>query len=166
MILIRWANDSLWNIPLVLSRPTCLRSRAIWDRATSCWHLSASPARLSPQRPLSAKTITWLSRKTFKLLGPSIGQIFPGRFSTGYSFGSSWSGFLRVLQFPPPEKLISSSSFHRLDMILAVAEAINPDKPNQTEDFHKTPGLEDTPCTWCMLKLNLSLQSKFCGNAG
>ena len=53
-------------------------------------------------------------------------------------------------------------------MTLAVAEAIdlNPDKPNQTEDFHKTPRLEDTPCTWCILKLNLSLQSKFCGSAG
>ena len=110
--------------------------------------------------------IWWLSRKTFKLLGPSIGQIFPGRFSTGYSSGSSWSGFLRVLRFPPPEKLISSSSFHCLDMTLAVAEAINPDKLNQTEDFHKTPCLEDTPCTRCVLKLNLSLQSKFCGSAG
>ena len=53
-----------------------------------------------------------------------------------------------------------------LDMTLAVAEAINPDKPNQTEDFHKTPRLEDTPCTWCILKLNLSLQSKCCGSAG
>ena len=104
--------------------------------------------------------------KHFKLLGPSIGQIFPGRFSTGYSSGSSWSGFLRVLRFPPPEKLISSSSFHCLDMTLAVAEAINPDKLNQTEDFHKTPCLEDTPCTRCVLKLNLSLQSKFCGSAG
>ena len=48
--------------------------------------------------------IWWLSRKTFKLLGPSIGQIFPARFSTGYSSVSSWSGFLRVLRFPPPEK--------------------------------------------------------------
>ena len=86
--------------------------------------------------------IWWLSWKTFKLLGPSIGQIFPGRFSSG----SSWSDFLRVLRFPPPKKLISSSSFHRLDMTLAVAEVINPDKPNQTEDFHKTPRLEDTPC--------------------
>ena len=110
--------------------------------------------------------IWWLSRKTFKLLGPSIGQIFPGRLSTGYSSGYSWSGFLRVLRFPPPEKLISSSSCHRLDMTLAVAEAINPDKPNQTEEFHKTPRLEDTPCTRCVLKLNLSLQSKFCGSAG
>ena len=40
--------------------------------------------------------------------------------------------------FPPgtpvssTRKLISSSSFHRLDMTLAVAEALNPDKPNQT----------------------------------
>ena len=29
-------------------------------------------------------------------------------------------------------KLISSSSFHRLDMTLAVAEALNPNTPNQT----------------------------------
>ena len=28
-------------------------------------------------------------------------------------------------------KLISSSSFHRLDMTLAVAEALNPNKPNR-----------------------------------
>ena len=40
--------------------------------------------------------------------------------------------------FPPgtpvssPRKLISSSSFHRLDMTLAVAEALNPNKRNQT----------------------------------
>ena len=40
--------------------------------------------------------------------------------------------------FPPgtpvssTRKLISSSSFHRLDMTLAVAEALNPNKPNQT----------------------------------
>ena len=39
--------------------------------------------------------------------------------------------------FPPgtpvssTRKLISSSSFHRLDMPLAVAEALNPNKPNQ-----------------------------------
>ena len=39
--------------------------------------------------------------------------------------------------FPPgtpvssTRKLISSSSFHRLDMTLAVAEALNPNKPNQ-----------------------------------
>ena len=38
--------------------------------------------------------------------------------------------------FPPgtpvssTRKLISSSSFHRLDMTLAVAEALNPNKPN------------------------------------
>ena len=42
--------------------------------------------------------------------------------------------------FPPgtpvsfTRKLISSSSFHRLDMTLAVAEVINPDKPNQTQN--------------------------------
>ena len=41
--------------------------------------------------------------------------------------------------FPPDtpvsstRKLISSSSFHRLDMTLAVAEALNPNKPNQTK---------------------------------
>ena len=40
--------------------------------------------------------------------------------------------------FPPgtpvssTRKLISSSSFHRLDMTLAVAKALNPSKPNQT----------------------------------
>ena len=40
--------------------------------------------------------------------------------------------------FPPgtpvssTRKLISSSSFHRLDMTLAVAEALTPNKPNQT----------------------------------
>ena len=40
--------------------------------------------------------------------------------------------------FPPgtpvssTRKLISSSSFHRLDMTLAVAEALNPNKPNQS----------------------------------
>ena len=39
--------------------------------------------------------------------------------------------------FPPgtpvssTRKLISSSSFHRLDMTLAVAEALTPNKPNQ-----------------------------------
>ena len=43
--------------------------------------------------------------------------------------------------FPPgtpvssTRKLISSSSFHRLDMTLAVAEALNPNKPNQTSFF-------------------------------
>ena len=41
--------------------------------------------------------------------------------------------------FPPgapvssTRKLISSSSFHRLDMTLAVAEALNTDKPNQLQ---------------------------------
>ena len=30
-------------------------------------------------------------------------------------------------------KLISSSSFHRLDMTLAAAEALNHNKPNQTD---------------------------------
>ena len=41
--------------------------------------------------------------------------------------------------FPPgspvssTRKLISSSSFHRLDMTLAVAEALNPNKPNRTD---------------------------------
>ena len=44
-------------------------------------------------------------------------------FSCAFFIG----GFLRVLRFPPPEKLISS--FHRLDMTLAVAEALNPNKP-------------------------------------
>ena len=34
-----------------------------------------------------------------------------------------------MLRFPPPEKLISSSSFHRLDMTLADAEALNPNEP-------------------------------------
>ena len=40
--------------------------------------------------------------------------------------------------FPPgspvssTRKLISSSSFHRLDMTLAVAEALTPNKPNQS----------------------------------
>ena len=40
--------------------------------------------------------------------------------------------------FPPgtpvssTRKLISSSSFHRLDMTLAVAGALNPNKPNQS----------------------------------
>ena len=40
--------------------------------------------------------------------------------------------------FPPgtpvssTRKLISSSSFHRLDMTLAVAEALTPNKPNRT----------------------------------
>ena len=42
--------------------------------------------------------------------------------------------------FPPgtpgssTRKLISSSSFHRLDMTLAVAEALNPNKPNHSKD--------------------------------
>ena len=41
--------------------------------------------------------------------------------------------------FPPgppvssTRKLMSSSSFHRLDITLAVAEALNPNKPNQTK---------------------------------
>ena len=41
--------------------------------------------------------------------------------------------------FPPgtpvssTRKLISSSSFHSLDMTLAVAEALNPNKLNQTK---------------------------------
>ena len=41
--------------------------------------------------------------------------------------------------FPPgtpvssTRKLISSSSFHRLDMTLAVGEALNPNKPNVTD---------------------------------
>ena len=40
---------------------------------------------------------------------------------------SGYSGFLHQ------NKLISSSSFHRLDMTLAVAKALNPNKPNQTK---------------------------------
>ena len=48
--------------------------------------------------------------------------------------------------FPPgtpvssTRKLISSSSFHRLDISLAVAEALNPNKPNQ-QSF----GVTDVP---------------------
>ena len=43
--------------------------------------------------------------------------------------------------FPPGtpvssiRKLISSSLFHRLDMTLALAEALNPNKPNQTKSI-------------------------------
>ena len=36
-------------------------------------------------------------------------------------------------------KLISSSSFHRLDMTLAVAEALNPNKPEMKCSFRKAP---------------------------
>ena len=39
---------------------------------------------------------------------------------------SGYSGFLHQMT-------VSSSSFHRLDMTLAVAEALNPNKPNQTK---------------------------------
>ena len=37
-------------------------------------------------------------------------------------------GFLRVLQFPPPVKLIFHHHHHRLDVTLAVAEAKSPNK--------------------------------------
>ena len=46
--------------------------------------------------------------------------------------------FLAVGRWFPPGAPVSStrklisSSFHRLDMTLAVAEALNPNKPNQT----------------------------------
>ena len=47
--------------------------------------------------------------------------------------------------FPPgtpvssTRKLISSSSFHRLAMTLAAAEALTPNTPNQTETTHTYP---------------------------
>ena len=43
------------------------------------------------------------------------------------------TALLRVVGTPvsSTRKLISSSSFHRLDMTLAIAEALNPSKPNQ-----------------------------------
>ena len=50
--------------------------------------------------------------------------------------------------FPPgtpvssTRKLISSSSVHRLDMTLAVAEALNPNKPNQTSPLLKKKDLD------------------------
>ena len=45
--------------------------------------------------------------------------------------------------FPPvysTRKLISSSSFHRLDMTLAVAEALNLNTPNQTISVYTYSG--------------------------
>ena len=48
--------------------------------------------------------------------------------------------------FPPgtpvssTRKLISSSSFHRLDMTLAVAEALNPNKPYYISVCHELSG--------------------------
>ena len=48
--------------------------------------------------------------------------------------------------FPPgtpvssTRKLISSSSFHRLDMTLVVAEALNPNKPYYISVCHELSG--------------------------
>ena len=44
----------------------------------------------------------------------------------------------------PPGTPISSSAFHRLDMTLAVAEALTPNKPNQTKPNH-CPQLQADP---------------------
>ena len=44
-------------------------------------------------------------------------------------------GFLRVLRFPPPVKLTFHDRHLRLDMTLAVAEALSPNKPNRGGDF-------------------------------
>ena len=53
--------------------------------------------------------------------------------------GEKFHQLLAVGRWFPPgtpvsstRKRISSSSFHRLDMTLAVAEALNPNKPYQT----------------------------------
>ena len=45
---------------------------------------------------------------------------------------SGYSGCIRKLMHYSTKKLISSSSFHRLDMALAVAEALTPNKPKPT----------------------------------
>ena len=67
-------------------------------------------------------------------------------------------GFLRVLRFPPPEKLTLSSSFHRLDMTLAVAEALNPSKPkNLIKRFFK-PSVNMSVCLcWISILLTFLL---------
>ena len=58
------------------------------------------------------------------------------RLAADWSFMMSVPTIAECLVFPPgapvssTRKLISSSSFHRLDMTLAVAEALNPNKPN------------------------------------
>ena len=59
-----------------------------------------------------------------------------------YKLKSMFHQLLAVGRWFPPgtpvsstRKLISSSSFHRLDMTLAVAEALNPNKPNCPGQF-------------------------------
>ena len=78
-----------------------------------------------------------------KTLGEKVGycQNLPSDFLL---FGFIWEKFHQLLAvgrwFPPgtpvssTRKLISSSSFHRLDMTLAAAEALNPNKLNHCRD--------------------------------
>ena len=66
-------------------------------------------------------------------------KVAPSRFRCGAVCVKSFISYLIAVGrwFPPgtpvssTRKLISSSSFHRLDMTLAVAEALTPNKPNQ-----------------------------------
>ena len=84
-------------------------------------------------------------RPILRQIGP--GPIFPSFSWAWFSdvVGRNFLGSAELLSpgtesvWSPPgtpvsstRKLISSSSFHRLDMTLAVAEALNPNKPNQT----------------------------------
>ena len=59
------------------------------------------------------------------------------KFKKFHIFCEKFHQLLAVGRWFPPgtpvsstRKLISSSSFHRLDMTLALAEALNPNKPN------------------------------------
>ena len=73
-----------------------------------------------------------------KLSYISLTERQPIRRSFHTSVGQKFHQLLAVGQWFPPGTPVSStrklisSSFHRLDMTLAVAEALNPNKPNQT----------------------------------
>ena len=55
-------------------------------------------------------------------------------FSVSVSWGSLVTSCIGRWFPPPPLKL--SSSFHPLNITLAVAEVLNPNKPNQASSFH------------------------------
>ena len=67
---------------------------------------------------------------------PGFTSLWPG-FGTGHMFESLSFAVGRWFPPDPPvsstsETDISSSTFHYLDMTMAVAEALSPNKPNQT----------------------------------
>ena len=87
--------------------------------------------RLVP-RLLITIVIAW----PWTCLGPKVGRWFP----PGTPVSST-------------RKLISSS-FHRLDMTLAVAEALNPNKPNQNRPTQPRLCIQKS-LSWCIVTLSI-----------